>query len=77
VVIAAVVITDTAFAGEGGHGLVGDAAEGGRGKHEGLQAVERATQVARSHLRDLLEDFFRRLDAKGAEAALLVGESRA
>jgi len=75
-VVSTIIITDASFAGEGRHRVVGDAAERRRGKDQGLETIQRAPQVARSHLGHLLQHFLRSLNAKGTEASFLVGERR-
>ena len=76
-IVATVVITDATFAGEGRHGFVGHGAERGRGKDQGLKAVQRTSEIARGHLSDLLQDFLGSLDAERAKSSLLVRERRA
>ena len=73
-VVAAVVITNATFTGKRSHGVVGDGTERRRGKDQGLETVQRATEVARSHLGHLLQHFLRCLDAEGTEASFLVRE---
>ena len=76
-VVAAVIITDATFAGEGRHGFVGHGSERGGRKDQGLKAVQRTPKVARSHLGDLLKHFFRSLDAERAQTSFLICERRA
>lgn len=72
-IVAAIVVPDATFAGKSRHGLVRHAAQHRGGKHQGLEAVQGATQVATSHLGDLTQDRGARLDAEGTQSTLTIG----